>query len=397
MNIVTSVLENGEIVEFHCMPDIENNPFQLGNIYVGKVKNIVPNIHAAFIEIAKGIECYYSIPENPSPIFTKKTGRKPLCIGDELLVQISKEAVKTKVPSVTSKLSFSGKYVVLTAGDTRISVSSKLNPEDRKRLKEIASPFASEEYGLIIRTNAKTLSREQLECEIHQVIQDFESMMQIASKRVCYSCMKRAPKQYLVQLRNIYQDGLTDILIEDSTIYEEVHAYMEMEQPEDLQKLKHYQDTLLPLHKLYSVEKKLEEALKERVWLKSGAYLIIQPTEALTVIDVNTGKSIGKKNSEEHLLHVNIEAAIEAAKQIRLRNLSGIILVDFINLSDKQSTKHLLEIFESELKKDPIVTTLVDMTKLQLVEVTRKKVRKPLYETLQNKRNENLRFFENQI
>lgn len=381
-NIITSVLENDEIVEFHCMSDNEKELYQLGNIYVGRVKNIVSNIQAAFIEISKGVECYFSINENPCPIFTKKIGKKPLCIGDELLVQISKEAVKTKVPSVTSKLSISGKYVVLTVGDTRISVSSKLSFEDRKRLKEIAESYTNEKYGLIIRTNAKELSKEQLENEIEQAIQEFEQLMRVASQRVCFSCMKQAPKPYLAQLRNIYQDGLTDILIEDASIFQEVRSYMELEQPEDLSKLRHYQDTLLPLHKLYNVEKKLEDALKERVWLKSGAYLIIQPTEALTVIDVNTGKSIGKKKSDEHLLHVNIEAAIEVAKQIRLRNLSGIIIVDFINLSNKASTKTLLEIFDFELKKDPIVTTLVDITKLQLVEVTRKKVRKPLYETI---------------
>ena len=289
--VLTSLLENGEIVEFHCSPNETKEQAVLGDIYVGKVKNIVPNIGAAFVEVAKGVECYYALDENETPIFTQKIGKKPLCIGDELLVQVSKE-------------------------------------------------------------------------------------------RVCYSCLKKAPKQYLSELKNIYQDGLKEIVIEDPILYEETIAYLKMYQPEDLGKVHRYEDTLLPLDKLHNIERKLEDALKERVWLKSGAYLVIQPTEALTVIDVNTGKCISKKRDERTYLKINIEAAKEVAKQIRLRNLSGIILVDFINLSGKELMAELVDVFQKELRKDPISTTFVDITKLQLVEVTRKKVRKPLKEAI---------------
>lgn len=128
--VVTAVLENEEVVEIH-VSDKDTEAYRVGNIYVGKVKNIVPNIQAAFIEIANGVECYYSIPQNPSPHFTQKVGKKPLCIGDELLVQIQKEAVKTKVPTVTSNLSFTGKYVVLTSGIKKIGISSKITGEKR--------------------------------------------------------------------------------------------------------------------------------------------------------------------------------------------------------------------------------------------------------------------------
>ena len=147
-----------------------------------------------------------------------------------------------------------------------------------------------------------------------------------------------------------------------------------------MEKLRLYEDKILPLHKLYGIEAHLDNALRERVWLKSGAYLVIQPTEALTVIDVNTGKCISKKKDDEAYLKINLEAAKEAARQIRLRNLSGIILVDFINLSKEEYMDELLRVFRQELQKDPIATSLVDVTKLQLVEVTRKKVRKPLHE-----------------
>ena len=381
-HVLTSVLENGEIVEFHCSKEDEKNEAVLGNIYVGKVKNIVPNIGAAFIEIAKGVECYYAVAENKNPIFTQKIGKKPLCIGDELLVQVSKEAVKTKVPTVSSNLNFTGKYAVLTTGDTRIGISTKLPKESREYFQSLAASYQSDAYGFIIRTNAKEVSREIVQAELEQLIQEYEKLIRVANTRVCYSCIKKSPKQYLSELKNIYQDGLTEILIEDLDLYNETAEYLQSYQPEDVAKLHRYEDALLPLDKLYAIEKRLEDALKEKVWLKSGAYLVIQPTEALTVIDVNTGKCISKKKDERTYLKINMEAAKEAAKQIRLRNLSGIILVDFINLDNKERMKELTDAFQRELRKDPISATFVDVTKLQLVEVTRKKVRKPLKEAI---------------
>ena len=378
--IVSALYENGEPAELHCTKKQEASVAELGNIYVGKVKNIVGNISAAFVEIGNGIECYYSIPENPTPIFTRKVGKKSINAGDELLVQVSKEAVKTKVPTVTSKLSFSGKYCVLTTGDTRMGASLKLEKEEKERLTQIAKEYMSENYGLIMRTNAKGISEDVLKNEIEKLIQEYEKIVLSAQTRVCFSCLKKAPEAYLTELKNVQQEGLEEIVVEDYEIYEETKNYLESYQPEDLNKLRLYEDKLLPLHKLYNLEKQIEKALKEKVWMKSGAYLVIEPTEALTVIDVNTGKCIDKKKDDKAYLKINKEAAKEVAKQIRLRNLTGIILIDFINLSSKELTDELLDFFERELKKDPIATTLVDITKLQLVEVTRKKIRKPFHE-----------------
>ncbi len=380
--VFTTVVEEEQVVELHCSYTETASKAQLGNIYIGRVKNIVPNIHAAFVEIEQGVECYYAMDENTTPIFTKKNGKKPLCIGDELLVQISKEAVKTKVPTVSSKINITGKYAVITHGDTRVGASLKLGKADRERLLALANQYASSEFGVIMRTNAKDMDIEMLQKELEMLTREYEDLVAKSSTRTCFSCLKCAPKEYLTDLRNIYQDGLTAIVIEDKAIYEEVRAYLEKAQPEDLPKLCLYEDALLPLHKLYSVDTHLENALKPHVWLKSGAYLVIQPTEALTVIDVNTGKCVNKKNEHQVRLKINLEAAKEVARQIRLRNLSGIIIVDFINMEHQESIDELLRAFQYELQKDPIATTLVDVTKLQLVEVTRKKVRKPLHEII---------------
>ncbi|MEF9941051.1 MAG: ribonuclease E/G [Lachnospiraceae bacterium] len=379
--IVTSSLEDDKLVDIQCSQEPAGKVcYSLGDIYIGKVKNIVPNIHAAFIEIAPGVECYYAIEQNKNTIFTHKIGKKPLCIGDEVLVQISKEAVKTKVPTVTGNLNFTGRYAVLTVGNNRIGISSKITSVMRTTLQEIMKPYKSKSYGFIVRTNAQSITPEELIQEVEELIELYHHILTIAPSRTCYSCLQNAPSPYITGLKNLYKTGLTQILIEDSAIYQEVYQFLSEHQPEDVDKLTLYQDKLLPLHKRYSVEQVLTDALKEHVWLKSGGYLVIQPTEALTVIDVNTGKCIGKKDNNTYL-NINIEAAKEVAIQLRLRNISGIIVIDFINLDKDEDMKQLLQVLSDAIKKDPIPTTFVDVTKLQLVELTRKKVRKPLLES----------------
>ena len=165
-------------------------------------------------------------------------------------------------------------------------------------------------------------------------------------------------------------------------MYEKVQTYLEGFQPEDLDKLTFYQDKLQPLYKKYPVEASIDEALRERIWLKSGGYLVIQMTEALTSIDVNTGKYDGKKQSEETFLKINLEAAKEAARQMRLRNLAGIIIIDFINMKKEENNECLLSEMRKFLRQDPVLTVLVDMTPLGLVEITRKRTRKTVAEQM---------------
>lgn len=388
--IFTGLFENNLLSELHC--SVGNASTALGNIYIARVDNIVPNIDAAFVEVQKGVVCYFPICEARYAIFTKKSSRrKALCIGDELLVQISREAVKTKAPTVSSKLEFSGRYVVLSHGVTKIGVSSKIDKERRKELLELMEPFRNEAYGFIIRTNAKDADDEAILAETRKLIHDYESLSEISGSRVVFSCLRQAEPDYLTDLKNIYADQLESIVVDGEELFCQTQDYLKQNRPELLDVLQLYADTRLPLAKLYNMESELERALSAKVWLKHGGYLVIQPTEALTVIDVNTGKSIGKKSSADHYYKVNLDAAREAARQIRIRNLSGIILIDFINLEGDSRVNDLLAFFRSELNKDPIPTTLVDITKLYLVEVTRKKVRRPLHETIQSIRIEERR------
>lgn len=382
--IRTFFLENDEIVEIHCAPADEESAGRhlLGNIYVGKVKNIVPNIGAAFVEIESGVNCYYDMKDAEHAVFTHKIGKKPLCIGDELVVQISKEAVKTKAPTVTGNISFTGRYAVLTHGNTRIGVSSKIPKKVREEYKERLRQFQNDRFGIIVRTNAKDAPFQDVLDEISRLKAEYEKIMSAAPTRVCFSWLRSAPPSYISDLKNVYMEGMEEIIVGDPELYTRIQAFFAAEIPEKEDLLRLYDDSAFPLGKLYSTQTAIEKALREKVWLRNGGYLVIQPTEALTVIDVNSGKSAGKGKNEEGILKINLEAAREAARQIRLRNLSGIIIIDFINLESEENVGLLLKEFRMRLAGDPIQTTLVDITPLNLVEVTRKKVHRPLYEQI---------------
>ncbi len=391
--IISASFEGRDMVQVSVNTSEEDGI--LGNIYLGKVKNIVKNINAAFIEIADGRMCYYSMGENRYPIMANgpeyigNTGlmETKVKIGDELIVQVSKEDVKTKAPVVSSNLNFTGKFAALTYGKTAVGVSSKiLDEKERKRLRDIAKRYVSKEYGFIIRTNAAMIPEENIVAEMKKLVEAYENIRISGVHKNRFSLLYSTPPGYICDIRDSYTENVSEFITDDIELYEHMKDYLETSQPEDMDKLRFYQDHSLSLANLYDVPEKLEEAIRPMVWLKSGGTLVIQPTEALTVIDVNTGKATtGKKQVQETFLKVNREAAKEIARQIRLRNLSGIIIIDFIDMELKQSKELLMEELQEYLKKDPVKTTLVDMTALGLVEVTRKKVRKPLHEQI--KRN----------
>lgn len=351
----------------------------LGNIYVGKVQNIVKNIHAAFIEIADGIMCYYSLDDKAEPVFTNPKKDSVMKIGDEVIVQVSKEGMKTKLPSVSSNLNFTGRYLVLTSQRKELGFSGKLNKEEKKRIREFLEGEMPENAGIIVRTNARNAKKEEILEELKNLQTRYETLLKKGHSRVCFSLLEEHIPDYLQTLQNVYTQTLDEIVTDDPEVFQAVQNYLncygEYEIP-----LRFYEDKLLPLSKLYSLESVLERSLQERVWLKSGGFLVIQPTEAFVCIDVNTGKFSGKKEIQETFRKINLEAAKEIAWQLRLRNLSGIILIDFINMENQEDKKELLHTLQAYLNQDPIKGTVVDITPLNIVEVTRKKVRKPLLE-----------------
>ncbi len=352
-----------------------NEDTVLNSIYVGKVQDIVGNINAAFIEYSQGLKGYFPMNE--------WGGDKPLRTGDEVLVQVVKSDMKTKYPVVTTNISISGKYAILTVGKSRIGYSSKINSKRFKlRMNEALKDYINDEYGLIIRTNAFDSDSVDVLNEIKYLIELWKDIREKAKYRTCFSLMYKPLPEYILNIRDMYSSEYEEIVTDIPKYYNEIKEYLVSRQPNDVLKLRMYEDNMLTLAKFYSLKERITELLNERVWLKSGAYLVIQPTEALIVIDVNSGKFTSKKNKRDTFLRVNLEAAVEAARQIKLRNYSGIIIIDFIDMEYEEDKLKLMEELEYVLKKDHIKTTLVEMTKLNLVEITRKKIKKPLHELI---------------
>lgn len=376
--IVTAQFEHDKLVMLDC--DNRQEKSILNNIYIGKVKNLVPNIDAAFIEIEKGYECYYSLTDNKNPIFINKKNNKKITIGDEIIVQVVKENIKTKQPLLTSNIALTGKYVVVSAGDKKLGISNKLSLKERQRVKDLFADHMDGEYGIIARTNIKNAAKEDVIGEVKKLKNKLTQLIQSAMHRTCYSVLYEGEDNYISILKGLYEDSLEHVVTDDKEIYRNIHTYLTEQHMDVNRYLLFYEDSLLPLYKLKNLESEIKNATQERVWLKSGAYLVIQPTEAFTVVDINTGKFTGKKNSQETFLKINLEAAKEIARQLRIRNISGIVVIDFIDLYKDIDKKHLMDEFDKILKNDSITTKLVGMSQLNLVELTRKKVRKSLRE-----------------
>lgn len=376
--ILTALLTDGVLQEL-CL---EEDTSILGNIYIGKVKNVVKNLNSAFVDFGEGRTGYYSLAENPVSIHTTGTTGS-LKAGDEIVVQVAKEAVKTKDPVLTANLNFTGKYAVLTAGKTVIGFSAKIGDKEWKDgLKPKLEALTQGKAGLIIRTNAYQVEEEVLMREIRHLMGEYEKVLSDAPYRTCYSLLYQALPSYIGSLNSCPEGTLEAVVTDDEGIYESLRGYAQTYQPELMTRIQAYQDPMVSLSKLLGLETALEQICQKRTWLKSGGYLVIEQTEAMVVIDVNTGKYSGKKSQEETIRRINLEAAQEICHQLRLRNLSGIILIDFIDMKSEEDKLLLMDTLKRCALKDPVKTTVIDMTPLGLVELTRKKGRRPLAEQI---------------
>ncbi len=364
----------------------DNEKSILDNIYVARVRDIVRNIDAAFVEIEPGQICYFSIKENPRPIFLNLKNSCKLCQGDLLLVQVKKDRIKSKAPMVSCGITFSGRYAAITREQAgRVGVSHRISDTDRTRadeLKRLAQPYVTQDYGFIIRTDASDAENGLIEDEIRSLVKEYNDILEKAKHRTAFSLIRSEKNIMCKDIESCRLTAEDEIITDDRQVYEmlngQTYAGMNF-----CAHLRFYEDRLLPLIKLYEMEQRLEHALSKRVWLKSGGYLVIEPTEALTVIDVNTGKFDGKGGDrEETFLKINLEACREIARQLILRNISGIIIVDFINLKDKDRREILEETMKSLLANDPVKSIFIEFTKLGLMEITRKKIKRPLWEAV---------------
>lgn len=346
----------------------------IGNIYVGRVSNIVPNINAAFVDIQKGEVCYMSMEDYKED--------KKLKIGDLITVQVTKDSIKTKKATVTSNISINGDYVMVCK-DSMLGVSSKITAKERrndlkKLYNEALSDFENKKkckninYGGIIRTRSEEALDENVKKEALNNLCRLDDILYKSEYATAYSCLYHNKAGYINDLSELRNSDV-EIITDSKELFDECKAIEGLD-------ITLYDDNDFPLNARFNLRKILEKCIAAKVYLKSGAYLVIEPTEALTVIDVNSGKAIKGNDVNKMQYKINYEAAQEIARQIKLRNLSGIIIIDFISMKSEQLNHKLMDDLADLIKNDNIATQVVDMTRLGLVELTRKKVRKPLHE-----------------
>jgi len=365
--------KQNQLEELH----VDTQESLLNSIYIAKVKNISKNINAAFVELFDGQMAFLPLDDVIGcPFITSNDGR--LREGDEIPVQVIKEAIKSKDPVVTTKLSISGAYCVVSLDKRKggFQFSKKLSADKKEALKETLVNFVlPADYAVVIRTGAEQLdSYEELKAELTTLISTMDDIVLKAKTRTCFSLIYQGVPSYIEYLHHIADSEYEEVVTDNEAVYEALQTSYKGTMP-----IRFYNDAF-PLSKLYSIETKMEELFAKKVHLKSGANLIIEYTEAMTVIDVNTAKNITKKDKDTHIYKINLEAAQEIAIQLRLRNLSGIIIVDFINMENEEYQTELIQELKKLLKQDCVPCNYVDITALGLVEITRKKVQKPVYE-----------------
>lgn len=356
----------------------ENNTSYIGNIYIGHVRDVVRNIEAAFVEFCKDTIGYLSL-KDVTPVFLNKKNTDKVCEGDNIIIQVAKDKIKTKDAVLTANFDLAGRFVVITHGKSGISFSAKIKDENYKRkMREKLVDFISKvlpkaSYSVIVRTEGYYAGFEELAKELQALDKEYHEILSLAETRQKYYMLKQADMPVLRFVKSsLEREKECEIVTDDKDIYEYLLKQGVAEIYESC-RLRFYEDSLLPLYKLYNLEGVFHEAYAQKVWLKSGAFLVIEYTEALTVIDVNTGKCEKGKSKEHTFFQINLEAALEIARQLRIRNISGIIIVDFIDMSEEANTKRILEYTKRIMSADPVKTTVVDITKLHLMEITRKK------------------------
>lgn len=372
----------------------ENQTSRIDAIYIGKVKKVAKNINACFVEIQKGELCFLAMSDAKRPFLLNRVYDGRILEGDELPVQVIREAIKTKLAAVSAKLSLAGELVAVYIDEPQVHLSAKLNKQQKEELRKLLKQenvvsekgmLAVEEgfppIGMVVRTRAYgTEDNTAFVKEFLQLKKQLMDILEAAKYRTCHTCLKEPEISYEAHMEQIYPEEYTEVVTDLEEHYESLKSYIHSKRNQPQIPVRLYQDKEYPLYKLYRLETLLKEALSPRVWLKSGGYLIIEPTEALTVIDVNSGKYSAQVSPQEMAYRTNMEAAEEIALQLRLRNLSGIIIIDFINMQNTGQTEELIQLMKASVRTDRVQTNVIDITPLGLVEITRKKRYKSLQE-----------------
>ena len=369
--------ENTRALEIRRDPlEAEDSP---GDIFKARIMNIASGINAAFVRYKEGVNGYLPLDAAENAFYFHKSTASGPRAGDELLVQVKKIPEGEKLVSLTADISIAGDFTVADASVKRSGVSSKISGDRSRRLKELAGQLADEDFGIVIRTAAENASDDDITKEAVRLKKRLKELLDRAPYASCPSCLYKQPPMWLMRLNRSDITAADEILTDDKELF----GYLNEWAVDDKKKakLRFYENRMQSMHDCYRLGRELSRALDRKIWLDSGAFLVIEPTEALTVIDVNSGKATGRiknKESEEVFLKLNMEAAKEAAAQLRLRNICGMIIIDFINMREEASRMQLQHFLQRELDKDPVRSKAVDFTKLNLMEITRQRKELPL-------------------
>ncbi|HHU51880.1 MAG TPA: Rne/Rng family ribonuclease [Firmicutes bacterium] len=384
-----AALEDGRLVELSI--ERVNTQRHVGNIYRAKVENVLPGMQAAFVNIGMEKNAFLYVDdlhnckaqENSEPGDHVYNITDLLKEGEEIIVQMVKEPIGSKGARVVTNLTLPGRYLVLMPTVDYVGVSRRITDEkERERIKNLAMELKPKDMGLIVRTAAEGVAEEELVSDLKFLV-NLWSKIKKKAKKGPTPCLLYHDHDLLYRiLRDLFTEEIDRLIIDDPSAYEKALELLNTLSPRLKSRVKLFQGDHL-LFDAYRVESQIEEALKRKVWLESGAYLVFDQTEALTVVDVNTGKFIGSTCLEDTVLLTNLAAAKEIARQIRLRNLGGIIIIDFIDMASEENRRQVLDAFTQELAKDKIKTNVLGFTPLGLLEVTRKKTRPSLREQLQ--------------
>ncbi|HVM41813.1 MAG TPA: Rne/Rng family ribonuclease, partial [Acidimicrobiia bacterium] len=380
-----ALLEGRQLVEHYVSRPQDETTQIHGNIYLGKVQNVLPGMEAAFVDIGtpkNGVLYRGDISYDESEF----EGGRPriermLKNGQMVLVQVTKNPIGSKGARLTQEVSLAGRFVVMVPDQPETyGISKRLSDNERKRLRSILDEVKPKDAGLIVRTAAEGASKDDLQRDVHRLKSLWGEIKSKATGKQP-KLLSKEPDLAIRLIREEFNKEYRGILIDDHNLYQEVHSYVADVSPDLADRIEYYDDPELPLFERYHVEEQLQKALDRKVWLPSGGSLVIEHTEAFTVIDVNTSKNVGASNLEETVFRNNLEAAEEVARQLRLRDIGGIIVIDFIDMEIEKNRNEVLRVFRDALGRDKTRTQVFEISELGLVEMTRKRVAEDLVES----------------
>jgi ribonuclease E len=375
-----AVLEGRNLIEHYVSRPADDVSQIHGNIYVGRVQNVLPGMEAAFVDIAtpKNAVLYRGDVQYDAEDIEQVDPRiEQILRARQLIVcQVTKNPIGAKGARLTQEVSLPGRYVVLIPNSKTYGISKRLPDDVRKRLRSILDRVKPAEHGLIVRTAAEHATEDELRADMRLLLEQWEAIAAKAAKAKAPTLLYREPELAVRVIREEFNADYRHVVIDDRRLHEEIKSYVSAFNPELADRVEYYDPAVegLSLYEQHHVHEQVHKALDRKVWLPSGGSLIIEHTEALTVIDVNTGKNVGTSSLEETVFHNNLEAAEEIAKQLRLRDIGGIIVIDFIDMEVRENRDKVVEVFRNALARDKTRSQVFAISDLGLVEMTRKRI-----------------------